>query len=347
MSDFMNQNSLTYNTTNVANRFIDEYMENASEAQIKVYLYLLRVCHSNQSTKMSVLADKFNYTEREIVECLKYWEKANVLTISYDGKGDPIGVQFVNLETYKSTTKEQNLSVTMQNPNASGETLSVTASGFEKPSYKMEQIKAFIKKPESPQLIFAVETYIGHPLTPAELGSLLFFSEVLHFSDDLIDHLVAYCVEREKTDFRYIEKVAISWAEKGITSPAQTSQVATRYPKEYYQIMNGLGKSNSPTPKEAEFINKWFSDYEFGLDIILEACSRAVMATEHHRFKYADTVLARWLQENVQCMEDIHRLDEVHKQRISATGQKAQNKFNQFPQNTYDFDALERDLLSN
>ena len=47
------------NTTAVSNRFIDEYMEGANEAQLKVYLYLLRMLGANQATSVSDLADQF------------------------------------------------------------------------------------------------------------------------------------------------------------------------------------------------------------------------------------------------------------------------------------------------
>ena len=71
------------------------------------------------------------------------------------------------------------------------------------------------------QLFFIVEQYIGKPLAPKEVDVIRFISEELSFSDDLIDYLVQYCVDRGKKDFRYIEKVAINWAEGGITTPKQ------------------------------------------------------------------------------------------------------------------------------
>ena len=69
------------NFTAVSNRFIDEYMEGANEAQLKVYLYLLRMLGANQATSVSDLADKFNHTEKEIIRSLKYWEKRKLLSM--------------------------------------------------------------------------------------------------------------------------------------------------------------------------------------------------------------------------------------------------------------------------
>ena len=62
-------------STYVSNIFIDEYMQDANDAQIKIYLFLLRMMSSNLPTSVPDLADKFNHTEKDVVRALKYWEK--------------------------------------------------------------------------------------------------------------------------------------------------------------------------------------------------------------------------------------------------------------------------------
>ena len=62
-------------STVVPNLFIDEYMKEANDAQLKVYLYLLRMMNAHQATSVSDIADKFNHTEKDIIRALKYWEK--------------------------------------------------------------------------------------------------------------------------------------------------------------------------------------------------------------------------------------------------------------------------------
>ena len=62
-------------STVVSNCFIDEYMKDANDAQLKVYLYLIRMLNANQSISVSGIADKFNHTEKDVMRALKYWEK--------------------------------------------------------------------------------------------------------------------------------------------------------------------------------------------------------------------------------------------------------------------------------
>ena len=57
--------------TAVSNTFIDNYMADANDAQLKVYLYLLRAFQANQDTSISDMADLFNHTEKDIVRGLK------------------------------------------------------------------------------------------------------------------------------------------------------------------------------------------------------------------------------------------------------------------------------------
>jgi len=368
------------NTTPVCNRFIDEYMTGANDIQLKVYLYLLRMLGGGQATSVSDLADKFNHTERDIIRALKYWEKQKLLTLDYDANGVPVGIHFRDLDVAPAPAGEaatlQSLALSMESGvpknntesavyakepavpkrravsaayTAAAEDAAATGEGvsFEKPSYSADQLREFKGRSETAQLLFIAESYIGRPLTPAEMKSVLFFTDVLHFSEDLIDYLIAYCVDRGKKDFKYIERVAVNWAEHNVSTPAQARRFASKYDKSVYAIMNALGKTNSPTAKEAEYITRWTGEYGFDMDVILEACERTVLATDRHRLEYAESILNSWRQENVHHKADIRKIDELYHRKKASSKQAADNKFNQFSQNSYDFGALEKELLSN
>ncbi len=357
------------NSTAISNRFIDEYMADANAAQVKVYLFLTRMLSAGQATSVSEMADKFNYTEKDIIRALKYWEKKDLLTLDYDAAGIPTGIHFRSLEsqpvmdTHSSTSRS--LAMFVETDTASSAVLQQSAepailykpmatqavsydvTAYEKPSYSADQLREFKNRETTAQLLFIAESYIGRPLTPAEMKSILFFTDVLNFSEDLIDHLIAYCVDRGKKDFKYMEKVAVNWAENGVTTPKQARKFSTKYDKNVYTIMNALGKNSAPTAKEAEYITRWTGEYGFDMDIILEACERTVMATDRHRLEYAESILSSWRQENVRHKADIHKIDELYHRKKTVAKPTSNNKFNQFSQNSYDFDALEKELLSN
>ena len=74
---------------------------------------------------------------------------------------------------------------------------------------------------------------MGKTLTSTEVRTILFISDKLGFSMDLIDYLVQYCLERGKKDFHYIEKVAINWAQQGIRTPEEAEKQTYKYGKRY------------------------------------------------------------------------------------------------------------------
>lgn len=349
-------------STVVSNRFIDEYMKDANDAQLKIYLYLIRMLNANQATSVSDIADKFNHTEKDVNRALKYWEKRELLDLDYDANKNLVGIHLRDLSGSTEPVTQQDTPASPATINHNFTPVSATqtvtpmpqtatasdAPTFVKPIYSPDQLREFKNREQTSQLLFIAESYIGKPLTPSEMKSILFFKDTLHFSDDLIDYLLQYCVDRGKKDFKYIEKVAINWAEEGISTPKQAQKYSSKYDKNVYAIMNELGKNGTPTSKEMEFINRWTKEYGFSTDIIFEACERTVLATDRHRFEYAEGILSSWRRENVHHKADIRKIDDMYQKRRSTPKQTpSTNKFNQFAQNNYDFDALEKELLSN
>lgn len=366
--------------TIVSNCFIDHYLADANDAQIKVYLYLLRTFGSKQATSISAIADKFNHTEKDVRRALSYWEQQGLLSLDCDASGNLTGIRlrtprirtqvtedtapfapFVTLmpampHKAVSTVDESATDVSVVEAAApASATVSKTSSihteepvaSYEKPKYTADNIKAFKESDQTSELLFIAEQYLKRTLSVNDIHSILFFSDVLHFSNDLIDYLLQYCVQQGKREFHYIEKVAISWAEAGITTPHEASTYVSRYDRKVYTIMNALGKNSSPTSTEVDFIKRWYDEWGFSMDIILEACERTVLATDKHRFEYANKILSSWKKNNVHHKADIEKVDSSYrKTKKPAEKNTYSNMFTQFEQHDYDFEALEKKLLS-
>lgn len=346
--------------TVISNRFIDEYMLAANDAQLKIYLYLIRVMGARLSTSISDIADLFNYTEKDVMRALKYWEKNGLLTLDYDDNKNIIGIHIMDFGSSPAVPAAPAIapvpavSAPVMAPLASVVPISTklntaetnAADAYEKPNYSLDDLKAFKSDEATSRLLFITEQYLKKTLSPNEIRSMLFISDKLGFSEDLIDYLIQYCVDRDKKDLRYIEKVAISWAQQGITTPKQAKKLAGKYDKAVYEIMKALGKTGTPTQTEVTFITRWTKELGFTLDVIFAACERTVLATDKHRFEYADSILSNWHKAGVHHKNDIQSLDDSYR-KTKASKPATTNKFNQFKQNDYDFDALEKELLSN
>lgn len=360
MSQFQIHNQQNMNYTLIANPFIDGFLADANDAQIKVYLYLLRHQNNCDECSISAMADFFNYSEKDVIRALSYWEKKQILRLTFNSKNELNGISLCPfMPTTDSATISANPVQNVQSPSTTGSSeappvktvayMSHTAT-YVKPEYTLDQLAEFTSRETTAELMFIAESYLGRTLSAGDIRSVLFISDELHFSIDLIDYLLQYCIDRGKRDFRYIEKVAISWAEAHITTPEQAHSKVLKYAKETYTVMNALGKNNQPTPKEAEYIKRWYQIYGFTSDVILEACERTVLATDKHRFEYADKILSSWKTFGVHHRTDIAKADAAFataRKTPSSPTVTSKNKFNQFQQNEYDFDALEKELLSN
>lgn len=217
---------------------------------------------------------------------------------------------------------------------------------------KADRVRQLKKDDNVVQLLFIAEQYLGKTLSPAETSRLLYFYEELHFSPDLVEYLIEYCVSRGSKSIRYMEKVALAWHEAGITTVSMAKQETSAYNKNYFSILRAFGISNrNPVQSEISLMNQWLNDYGFTLDIITEACSRTVSQTGKASFQYADSILSKWKKKGVRHLTDVQALDTLHRQaqadRAEQKSRKAasSNRFNNFHQRDYDFDELEKQLL--
>ncbi len=99
-------------STVVSNLFIDEYMKDANDAQLKVYFYLLRMLNAEQAISVSGIADKFNHTEKDVIRALKYWEKQQILDLDFDDNKTLVGIHLRDLSTQATPAPQHNVLLT-------------------------------------------------------------------------------------------------------------------------------------------------------------------------------------------------------------------------------------------
>ena len=337
--------------TIISNQFIDEYMVSANDAQIKIYLYLIRMTGANLPFGISDIADRFNYTEKDVLRALRYWEKLKLLSLDYDSEQNLKAIHVLPFPSLNPKAEIVSLAPKLaadtsktakETSKSAGSKSTVPA----KTTFSADDLAAFQSNNETAQIIFIAEQYTGKMLSRSDLETLLFIYDTLGFSTDLIDYLIQYCVGRGKKQFSYMEKVAVDWAESHISTVRQAKLRTTKYDKQVYSVMRALGKNSEPTEPEVAYIKKWFYQFGFSSEIVLKACERAVLATDHNRFQYANAILTKWHDANIKNLKDIEAMDASYQKSASPVSKK-DSGFNDFQQRSYDYDALEKMLLSN
>lgn len=339
MSNFILKTESSAGTTGVSNLFLDYYMPKANGEYVKVYLYLLRALHlPSQELSVAGLADALDHTESDILRALKYWEKQKLLKLQCDHSNTLQGIYLLDIPLPDDVRQET----------TSGNDLTESTVPARR-SYSRNELAQFSKQAECRQLLFVCEQYLKKSLSPSEIETLLYFYDQLHFSVDLIEYLVEYCVCKGSRSIHYIEKVALAWAEAGITTVSQAKERTTTYQRGVFAVLRAFGiNDRNPAEPEKKYIEKWLNSYDFTLDLILEACNRTMERLHKPNFEYADRILKSWRENKVHTLADIQALDQAHQKRSSQRRPAASARptgFTNFEQRDYDFDELEKQLL--
>ena len=246
-------------------------------------------------------------------------------------------------------------------PESAGKTeVSASASGEEiqtpaKPKQLSSgRIQALKQNEDIRQLLFLSEQYLGRTLSLGDISRILYFYDELHFSAELLEYLVEYCVSKGSTSLHYIEKVGLAWHEAGITTVEMAKQETTTYNRKYFPILKAFGiRNRNPVSREIADMDRWLDEYGFSQELIAEACARTIAQTGQPSFSYAEGILSKWKAQNVRTLQDVRALDEQHRQKqktsardASAQKSSAPNRFNNFHQREYDYAKLEQQLLN-
>ena len=383
--------------TTVSDIFIDQYMPKANGEFVKVYLYLLRATGSGAGiATISEIADHFSNTEADIIRALNYWASEGILQLQTGADGQIIGVNLCSLSVSGMQAAQSNIQSTvadnaaqnnLQNgvvnnvaQNISTTNIRMQDSVVEKlksqtpdkaassqKEYTLDEIKEFRKNPDISELFFIIETYLKHTLSSTDTNMVLYWLDELHFSTDLVEYLVEYCITKGHSSLRYMNKVALGWADAGIKTVDQAKDDAAAHSQIYYSVMKALGiTGRNLVDSEVSLINKWVGEYGFDIELVKAACSKTISAIQKPSFEYTDSILANWKKKDVHTLKDVEVLDAnfAKANKASATGSSqgtnaangsskpknnnssSKNKFNNFNQRNNDYDKLEKLFLN-
>ncbi len=350
---FLLLDQTTQASTQVSNRFIDEYMPAANGSFVKVYLYLLRQI-SSPSCELSVeaIADRLSYTEADIMRALKYWEKQGIIHITEED-GVITELHLLPLaETEPGQQTEKAVAGFPAAPTAaSAEPLPENVIIPKRQTYSPLQAEALKKDSEIDSCISMVEALMGTTLSDAHIQLILYLMSDLGFSRDLIITLYETALARGKNKTRYIEAIALDWAKKGIRTSGDAETEAADFGGIYKTVSHALGIRRPLAPAERSIIDKW-ETYHFAPEILTEACSRTVLQSGDANLHYTSKILADWHKKGVTTLKDIEECDKSYFRQKTTADKRITtihtNKFQNFPQRDYsktEYADLEKKLL--
>lgn len=137
-------------------------------------------------TSIGDIADKFNYTEKDVIRALKYWEKNRLLLLDYDDRKNIVGIHLMDsgAPSVNMSAKAPSVGMTTY-PSAemaaypcaapTAPTLALVVEPAlpavpEKPNYTAAQLQTFKADENISRLLFVAEQYLKNRFPSAICG---------------------------------------------------------------------------------------------------------------------------------------------------------------------------------
>ena len=273
--------------------FIETELPQAPPLYVSVYLMTLAV---GQDAKK--VAERLKATETDVLYAWGYWK----------GKG------------YLQEEKKQ-------------ETERPALVSSVRPDYSPRELALYIKNDKVRKLFDSAQKKLGKMLSQQDMSLLFSFYDWLGLPMEVIELLLSYCTASGHTGMRYIEKVAIGWAEEGVNTVEKAAEYIELRKTGYRSILQAFGQNRMPVAAEEAYMKKWLQGKA--------------------SFAYADRILENWKKAGVSSVADVQAQDAAFaakKAQNTPTVQTAekpqraqkQNRFINYTQSEWDFAELER-----
>ena len=369
--------------TLISNIFIDNYMITSGSSHLKTYLLLVRLLADPQKEiSVSGMADILDCSESDVLRSLRHWEKKGLMKLKYESGSNVLEeIQLLEPKTTKTSVsaEAEREVVVSQAPETAGDT-GTKMSGEEPLPPKQVNFAAVSADEKFSRLMFIAEQYIGAPLSRADCESFAWLYDGLKMDTALLEYLVESCVTNGHRSVRYMEAVAVDWHRKKIKTVEQARIYTPLHNKKLYAVMKALGlNGRQPAPSERKIIDRWFQEYDFSLDMVVEACNRTMVSIHEPNLNYVESILSRWKKAGISRLDQVQGLDEQFQKekeekdnqkgndsnsgakgtsgsvkngnggsykKYRSSGNKPGAQFHDFDQRTYDYDELLKQINS-
>ena len=236
--------------TLIANEFLEKYMPKANGDYVKVYLYIKY--RKERGIDYGAIAEALELTEGDVRRAVAYWVEQGVLTAKLPEAAGREHSAAKRTDAESGLSCAAASGRPEQNPAAGPLSSGVEAGagakdartnaaeepeGSEAPDFSADaraqqaanELRELYKRAEGrtalcrlakdeefSQLLFIVQKYMSKILTDNEQQVFAYLYDGLHLPCDVLDYLVDYCVQHDHNNIKYIEKVGLDWAMRGI-----------------------------------------------------------------------------------------------------------------------------------
>lgn len=314
--------------------FAEKYVRFTKPEYLQVYLYLkYKTAIEDGFPKAEQIAKELDMTQERIIFILDYWVSRDELIYDEQGYHFPAENEKQEKERSVSTIKRRRVS---------------------RPSYTMKEIDAAAACNKAVSgLFYQAETVLHKILTASDMEMLYSFMDWLGLPVEVITMLLSYGAKKGKTNRRYLETVAIDWAERGIdTFEAAEAHVMALEEMDSAErkVRTILGiYDRALTATERKYIRLWCVEMTLSPELIALAYDRTVANTGKLSWAYMNKILQNWIDEGLSTPQEILDREASAIQKSKPESKKdlpRKSKFhNYIDTNQTDYTSLEEQIL--
>lgn len=284
---------------------VDKGLKLASGKAVKVLMYIMRF-KSDEG-----ICDYLGISREDEEDALSYWEQLGILTQT-DASAP------AEKETASPPSEDKQTAATVKSPSTVKPQTAVklhTAADITKRINESEEIR---------DLFDMVEASLGRPLTFNDHSTLIWIHDYLGMCPEVLIMLVNYCIGIGKANMRYIERIALSWADEGIDTGKKADEKILALQKSRSligQYMSALRINRVLTKKEDSCMKKWAAA-EVSTELLMNAYDRTVNNTGSVSFPYMDKILSDWIEKGIKSSAEA---DDYSGRSSPAARQRSEN----------------------
>lgn len=170
--------------------------------------------------------------------------------------------------------------------------------------------------------------------------------ETFKFDEDVMVSLFKYCYDRNALNAKYIEKVASTWSDRGITNHWELEKYMEKMGKVNElgsRIARKLRLGRKLTSYEERYLETWIYEYGFDMDIIDLALEKTTGKTNPN-FRYIHGVLKGWFNDGLRTKDQILAASQAAASKSGKKAAETASRRSAFTQRSYDdafFDMLD------
>lgn len=265
--------------TLVDNLFLSNYMPEAPQDAVKVYLYGLYLCQNNEPQTILDMANSLSLTESEVKDLFKYWEEFGLLSItSYE----PFTVTYFAINDNQMKYKR----------------------------FKPEKYTDFTK---------AIQSIITERMiSVSEFSEYFSIMENTAMKPEALLMIAKYCSDLKGSNisYKYIIATAKDFTQRGLTTPDLVEKELSGYTtksKEVAEVLRELKSSKNPEIEDIQLYKKWTNNYQFEHDFIIKIIKIAKIKNIKKLDNVIEELFANRIFDEENCKEYIENKDKLFK----------------------------------